>query len=35
MMTPAMKRAAAMAALDAAYGAGTLVRRIVPRSLID
>ena len=34
LMTPAMKQAAAGAALDAAYAAGTLARRMLPRRLI-
>ena len=34
LMTPAMREAAAGAALDAAYRAGVLARRIVPRSII-
>ncbi|MDR3473824.1 MAG: hypothetical protein P4M09_19380 [Devosia sp.] len=34
LMTPGMKQAAADTALNAAYGAGALARRIVPRSLI-
>ena len=34
LMTPAMKQAAADAALDAAFRAGTVARRIVPKSLI-
>lgn len=32
---PTVKKAAANVALDAAYAAGVVVRRIVPRSLIE
>lgn len=35
LVTPAMREKAAETALSTAYRAGTLVRRIVPRSLID
>ena len=35
LMTPAMKEAAAETALNAAYTAGALARRIVPKSLIQ
>ena len=34
LMTPAMKRAATDATLDAAYRAGAMARRLVPKSLI-
>jgi len=34
LMTPAMRQAAADATLDAAYRAGTVARRIVPRGII-
>jgi len=34
LMTPAMKEAATEAALDAAYRAGALARRIVPRGIV-
>jgi hypothetical protein len=34
LMTPGMKQAAAETARNAAYGAGVLARRVVPRSLI-
>jgi len=34
LMTPAMREAAAESALNAAYRAGVLARRIVPRSII-
>jgi hypothetical protein len=34
LMTPAMKQAAAERALDVAYQAGVMARRIVPRSLV-
>jgi len=35
LMTPAMKEAAADTALNAAYTAGALARRIVPRGIIQ
>ena len=34
LMTPAMREAAAEATLNAAYNAGVLARRILPRKLI-
>ena len=34
LMTPRMKAAAAQTALNAAFSAGSLARRIIPRTLI-
>ena len=34
LMTPAMKQAAADTALNAAYAAGVLARRLLPRGLV-
>jgi len=34
LMTPAMRQAAADLALDAAYRAGVMARRILPRGLV-
>jgi len=34
LMTPAMRQAAAESALDAAYRAGVVARRILPRGLV-